>query len=138
MSDRRHGPLRRLAIIISVCLFAATAVSAHAARTKQATRTTEASLIVSSAIRGEMMHVTLESGTTIAAPQRNVHIIDRRGQGKATPGDTLQAGQAALVRVVSRDGRVKRVRVILFDSLAEAERGLARQQQRRQKRQRSQ
>jgi hypothetical protein len=103
---------------------AATAVPVRAAKEVKAVSLSQVK------VAGDNATLKLSDGSTVVIPVAELIIKDRRHHGKAAGArlavGNLQAGQPAVVKVKhNRDGSLKRVRVVLFDSLQAAQKALA-------------
>ncbi|HSS52167.1 MAG TPA: IPTL-CTERM sorting domain-containing protein, partial [Thermoanaerobaculia bacterium] len=73
----------------------------------------------------------LSDGSTVVVPMADLEIRDRRHHGKAAgarlPAGSLHAGQPAVVKVkLDHDGSLKRVKVVLFDTIQAAQKAVGR------------
>jgi parallel beta-helix repeat protein len=78
---------------------------------------------------GSGVTLRLSDGTSIAAPASAIEIKDRRNRGRNTAqlrAADLRAGEVAMFKIhYAADGSIHRVRVVLFDTLAQAQKQLA-------------
>ncbi|MFY9824168.1 MAG: choice-of-anchor Q domain-containing protein [Thermoanaerobaculia bacterium] len=118
---------RKLAApVVAITLSLAGIQGADAASRPHGSRETEAALVSQVRVAGATATLQLSDGTTLAVPLGEVEVRDRQAQ---VPLATVQANQPALVKIKhNADGSIKRVRITLFDSLAEAQARLQRVQ----------
>jgi azurin len=123
--------LRRRRLAAPVVALTLALGAAEAASAAPAAKEVKAVSLTQVNTAGPTATLKLSDGSTVVTPVSGLEVRDRRHHGKAAgarlPAGSLHAGLPVVVKVKhNRDGSVKRVKVVLFDSLQAAQKAVRR------------